>query len=137
MSRTHSPIRESVKMENQKLEGIDIAERKIVVEKILLEFMLLPQNKGMRYVQYAILGAYDFYCNAPLANEIYPNVARRFEVRPQTVEVVIRKTIESAWKETPISIKEKYFGISWAGSKLKPTNGEFIAGIVAWMKREG
>ena len=109
---------------------------KFLVAEILLEFTLLPKLKGTHYLRYSILVCYAAKGEIALMNEIYPAVAQSFRSTPNAVETSIRKAVETAWQNTLLPIKEKYFGASRAHSKTKPTSGEFIATIAEWMQRE-
>lgn len=62
-----------------------------------------------------------------LNRRLYPLVARRHGLKPQTVERSLRLLIESTWNGGRLDMLERFFGHSVDPERGKPTNKEFLA----------
>ncbi len=62
-----------------------------------------------------------------LSGRLYPLVARRHALRPQTVERSLRLLVESTWSGSRLDVLERFFGHSVDPERGKPTNKEFLA----------
>ena len=62
-----------------------------------------------------------------LSGRLYPLVARRHGLRPQTVERSLRLLVESTWSGSRLDVLERFFGHSVDPERGKPTNKEFLA----------
>lgn len=85
------------------------------ISQMLHEYEIKPSIRGYRYLREAIKLVYENegYLNA-ITNELYPNIAEKYETEWGRVERAIRYAIETAWFHNPFS-------------PSKPTNSEFIA----------
>ena len=62
-----------------------------------------------------------------LSGRLYPLVARRHGIRPQTVERSLRLLVESTFTGSRLDALERFFGHSVDPERGKPTNKEFLA----------
>lgn len=94
------------------------------------------------------LGGYDYATSAILmciespelihrysiTKVLYPNIAKKHATTPNRVERAIRHAIEVCFKRTSKEYLEKIFGPSILNNKKRPTNSEFIAAIIEFLK---
>ena len=70
-----------------------------------------------------------------VTKELYPTVASNFDSTVSRVERAIRHAIEVAWKRGDSKMQIAIFGNTIDRSKKEnPTNAEFIAGLVEYIK---
>lgn len=118
----------------KKNESVEIKESKILshiqkenkLKDLLLDLGIPRHLRGYRYIIRAVL-LYEENPDQMMTKEIYPTVAKEFNVKGEQVERSIRHAIECAWKRCPIEVQEKFFGSTVSLNKCKPTNSEFIA----------
>lgn len=91
--------------------------------------------KGYSYIRSAILMASE---NTELMESVtkclYPAVAEKYGSTPSRVERAIRHGIELSWSRGKLDSLHKLFGYTVRYDKGKPTNSEFIATIVDYMR---
>ena len=94
----------------------------------------VPANiKGYQYMRMAILLVYeDPDYIEHVTKRLYPTVAKLYKTTPTRVERAIRHAIEVVFTHGDQENLYKYCTCSC--HKGKPTNSEFIAVIVDWMK---
>ena len=105
------------------------------ITKILHQIGVPANIKGYFYLRYAIITA----VNGPgaigmVTKTIYPTVARGYGTTAQRVERAMRHAIEVAWDRGDIDILDMFFGNTVQRLRGKPTNSEFIAIIVDYLK---
>ena len=66
---------------------------------------------------------------------LYPRIAEEFNTTSSKVERAIRHSIEVAWRRGNVEYIDKIFGYSISPSKAKPSNGEFLATCVEFLRR--
>ena len=102
---------------------------------ILLELGMSTKNVGFDYLRKAII---MFYSNPTqsITKNIYPDVGERYDpkVGSQTVEIAIRRVIDSAWQARNEKIWSYYFFPDRDGEIARPTNGEFISKIAYFLE---
>lgn len=101
---------------------------------IMHEVGIPAHIKGYYYIRSAIVYAMD----NPIAlqmitKRLYPAVAKMHQTTPSRTERAIRNAIEVAWSRGKLKKAEEIFGYTVDSSKGKPTNSEFIAGIVDYL----
>lgn len=69
-----------------------------------------------------------------ITKKLYPEIAKKTNASPSRVERAIRHAIEIACERGNVKTHEKIFGYSISSKKGKPTNSEFISGIVEYIK---
>jgi len=93
--------------------------------------------KGHDYLREAVYMAYsDRDCLNCVTKNIYPVVAKRYNVNKSSVERAIRTAIEICWSRGRNAFTENIFGYTVDEKKGKPTNAEFITLIADKMKME-
>lgn len=114
-------------------QGEDTVEQNATC--VLHEIGVPAHIKGYRYIRSAIL----YSLKNPIALEmitkrLYPEVAKMHQTTPSRVERAIRHAIEVAWSRGNLETVRDIFGYTIDTSKGKPTNSEFIAMVVDYLK---
>ena len=100
------------------------------ITKILKHIGVPGHLLGCGYVREAILLAIkNRNILTAITNELYPQVARKFDTTPSRVERAIRHAIEAAWDRGDVDVLCGYFGNTISADRGKPTNKEFIATV--------
>lgn len=106
------------------------------VSLLLKSIGIAVHVKGYNYLREAII----YTKNNPgrkiaATNELYPEIAKKFNTTSNRVERAIRHAIEKLWKKNanPELIKKIFFYEPGEKEK-KPTNTEFILNIVEYLK---
>jgi CheY-like chemotaxis protein len=69
-----------------------------------------------------------------LAHDVYPELGRKYEKSPQAIEQAIRTAINKAWKQTDISVLNKYYTPQTSFLTGAPSIKEFIFFFVGKIK---
>ena len=105
------------------------------ISDILHKIGISPSLKGYQYLREIIaVSLEDDGLLQSVTKTLYPMIATKFDSTPTRVERDIRHAIEVAWNKTRVEILYKYFGYTIDGDKGKPTNSEFIAMIIDWIR---
>lgn len=105
------------------------------IQEVLLDIGVPDALSGHRYMVRAIELAIESPDEATLITKwLYPTVAKCYDTTASRVERAIRHGIESAWDRGDLEVLAKYFGNTVSISKGRPTNGEFIARIVNYLR---
>ncbi len=70
-----------------------------------------------------------------LTKEIYPRIARIYNVSPVSVERAIRKAIEGAWSNMSLSYAITHYPFEYTSRLGRPTNQEFIFAVAGMIRR--
>lgn len=117
-----------IKMEKTKADSQDL---ECYVTDIMLDIGVPAHLKGYAYLRTAImLCCGDRELVRSVTKLLYPEVAKRFKTTNQKVERAIRNAIEVSWERGNASTIEVLFGYSARMGRTRPTNSEYIAGIV-------
>lgn len=90
-----------------------------VIQAVLLENKIRPNIKGYKYC-FEILKELCHY-DAPL-NEVYEKVAKKFQIKANSVEKGVSNAISKAFLER--EMQEKYSQLCWKTGKVK--NKKFL-----------
>ena len=71
-----------------------------------------------------------------VTKSLYPEIASHFHSSPSRVERAIRNAVEVAWTRGDLDAQSRIFGFSISNVRGKPTNSEFIGGIVEYLRLE-
>lgn len=95
----------------------------------------IPENlKGYNYLIEAIKIVLEDLKNInSITKTVYPAIAQINDTTAMRVEKAIRNTIEITWTRGNLEKIEEIFG---KGTKMRPTNTEFIAGIYEYINKE-
>lgn len=103
-----------------------------LVSNILREIGIPANLKGYNYLRESII-----YCTNntidSITKELYPFIARKFNITPDRVERGMRHAIEVGCERADEEVMHEYFGNSYKKNKKKPTNSEFIFNIVDYI----
>ena len=107
------------------------------ITKILHELGVPSHIKGYQYIREGIAIIY----NNPeviggITKELYPQIAKKFDITVSRVERAIRHAIEVSWNRGNWDLMEDIFGHSVDIDKAKPTNSEFIVTVADKMRLE-
>lgn len=106
------------------------AYREKLVNRIKTEMSyisLMPGKQGYRLIIDAVLIAIDRPNDILMVTkDIYPKLARKYDITSKNVERAIRSAIESAWNHAGEEALRKHCPELINSTKDKPTNKEFI-----------
>ena len=98
-----------------------------LVAYTLFELCITKNYYGYEYLMQAILiASRSDVLSRSISKDIYPDIARKFGVKPSSVERNIRTAIHSAWSKSSKQVKSQYFGTFAADEQWVPTNSQFI-----------
>ncbi|MEG1526127.1 MAG: sporulation transcription factor Spo0A [Erysipelotrichaceae bacterium] len=110
-------------------------EVEILITKILHEIGVPANLKGYAYLRTAILETFfDDHYLGQVTKTLYPDIALKYQSSATRVERSIRHAIELAWGRGRVSFIDDIFAYTIDANKAKPTNSEFIAMIVDYIK---
>ena len=103
-----------------------------ILEDIMKEAGITPNYMGYWYLIEAVKVTSENIKNVKLHGYIYPKVANKFNVTPDSIERCIRNCASLTWERSPEFCKKIL------GEKImkSPTNSEFIAAISQYYKRK-
>ena len=120
-----------------KKEEIEDQDDIVIVSNILKKMGMAVHIKGYAFIRDAILLCRENpeYINS-ITKKIYPGVAEKHKSTAGKVERSIRHAIEKLWDANSNSdyIEEIFKYSPKNSTRKKPTNGEFIATIVEYLK---
>ena len=100
------------------------------VTNILSDLSITPRYLGHHYVREAIKLAVSQSPDIGLSKVIYPELARRHGITPDSLEHTIRNAIRRSWERADLTCKVRHFGPGAVRRGWVPTNSEFILTIV-------
>lgn len=116
----------------EKTTKINLEKR---VTSILNEIGIMPNLKGYKYLRSAIMMSFE---NENLLDGItkflYPDIAKENRTTCTRVERAIRHALESAWDKGNGPAYYKILGYNDMNNGKRPTNSEFIASMVDFLK---
>ena len=104
----------------------------INLSSVLLELGISPKVDGFSY----LLTAIPLYVADPrqgLTKELYSAVGHSFGKNGLQVERCIRTAVQSAWVRGDMRVWQRFFPSAPDGSVPRPSNGDFISHIAAYM----
>lgn len=121
------------KAESEKFPEHDIIKRKRMIYDIMKNMGIPANILGYKYVIEAIELVLDGKVGNAVTKELYPTIAKKFNTTGSRVERAIRHAIERAMINADVDYIEKMFGYTISATRGKPTNSEFIYGIVSYI----
>ena len=119
--------------ENEKKQNEKLNE--IIISKILREIGVSCNLLGYDYIKASIIiGLDEPNAFRMITKELYPRIAKQFGSTSSRVERGIRHAVENAWDRGNLEILHNIFGYSTSSEKGKPTNSEFLATVVEYIK---
>lgn len=109
-----------------------------IITRYLLQLGIQTNIKGYHYLRTAItIGVNDIKILDSITKHLYPTVAKEHNTTPQRVERAVRHAIESSLDRNILNkeLFNEIFGNSISPEKGKPTNSEYISGIVDYVRR--
>ena len=107
------------------------------ITNIIHEIGVPAHIKGYLYLREAIKMVIDnVELLGAVTKELYPSIAKKFNITPSRVERAIRHAIEVAWSRGKVDTINQLFGYTVHNTKGKPTNSEFIAMIADKLRLE-
>lgn len=89
---------------------------------------------GFHYMRYAVeLMMKDISLMNQITKKLYPEVAKKFNTKPMSVERALRHAIEVSWNRGNPNTQNKLFGYTIDQEKCRPTNSEFIVTVADYM----
>lgn len=100
--------------------------KKRIINELFKELGIPTSLCGNEYALEAIL-MYSKKEKTSITNEIYPEIAKKYNTTASRVERAIRHAIESSWERGNTKNIDRIFGYTVSANKGKPTNEEFIS----------
>ncbi|MDO4546961.1 MAG: sporulation transcription factor Spo0A [Clostridia bacterium] len=98
------------------------------ITNLFLTIGIPAHIRGYQYLREAVKMVIDDHdVIGRITKELYPSIARRFDVTASKVERAMRHAIEVAWNRGRLESVNRMYGYSLFSPNDKPTNGEFIA----------
>lgn len=135
----HSNCQEKTSVVYRRLKnGADKEDVKNIITKFLLQLGIQTNIKGYHYLRTAItMGVNDIRILDSITKQLYPTVAKVYNTTPQRVERAVRHAIESSLDRNILNkeLFNEIFGNSISPERGKPTNSEYITGIVDYVRQ--
>ena len=103
---------------------------------ILNDMQMRVNSLGYYYVRSAIQLVYQNPKMMKKIMNVYSAVAEEHGTTTIRVERSIRRAIETTWNYGDVDALKKYFASAINSDSNKPTNSEFIATIVYYLRRD-
>lgn len=108
------------------------------IKRVIMELGVRCSNLGFHYITEGVLYGYNNLnriSSISVTKELYPHIAKKYDSTPCNVERSIRHEIEYVYRNGNLDkILEVY--PCWNSKKDKPSNSEFIYGIVNYIDKE-
>lgn len=117
--------------------SVEIENRQLWLKvTTLLQQLGVPAHlNGYYYLRSAILISYrESNSVSSVTKLLYPEIAKSYHTSQQKVERGIRNAIEVAWKNGNRSFLEKELGYLITASTRRPSNSEYIAKTVDYIR---
>ena len=104
---------------------------------ILLDIRFSRKASGTIYLVEAVillLSIKNESKRMQMTKEIYPRIARKYDVSPVSVERAIRKAIEGAWSNMSWSYAMTHYPFEYTSRLGRPTNQEFIFAVAGMIR---
>ena len=126
-------VNESIEIEETSEEsGAEIEKR---VTDIMKEVGVPAHIKGYQYVRCSIIYVLENpETIGSVTKVLYPSVAKEFGTTASRVERAMRHAIDVAWSRGDAYVFQKYFGSTIDPNRGRPTNSEFIAMLVDYVR---
>lgn len=126
-------VNESIQIEEvSEKSGAEIEKR---VTDIMKEVGVPAHIKGYQYVRYSIIYVLENpEAIGSITKVLYPDVAKKFGTTASRVERAMRHAIDVAWSRGDVDVFQKYFGCTIDPNRGRPTNSEFIAMLVDYLR---
>lgn len=104
------------------------------LNSLLLRLGVKPNLKGYQYLKTAVLiGLENREELDGITKRLYPSIARKHKTGADKVEHAIRHAISSSWERGMIHEQVRILGYH-AGEGRRPTNSEFIIGLIDFIE---
>ena len=125
--------------EGESGEILEVEPEKEIKEKEvskLLRDLGIPANiRGYHYIRTGIMLALkDQEILNFITNEFYPEIAKKYKTTVTKVERAIRHAIGKSMSQGDKKMLEEIFSYAYSSEKGKPTNAEYIATLVDYLK---
>lgn len=134
---------EESKVPNDELTLPDDKEEEKDINHVFTDYMIRlgfkANIKGYQYIREAMHMLWEdnlFYMES-ITKRLYPDIAKVYKTTPSRVERAIRHAIEVAWSNGNRELIDSIFGYTIDSNKEKPTNSEFLALMVDYIRLKG
>lgn len=94
-----------------------------------------PKLKGYHYILFSLKQAIDDPKSLEfITKSLYPQIAKKYETTPSSVERAIRYAIEISFDRGNIEVIQEIFGYTVNISKGRPTNSEFFSVLTNYLR---
>ena len=129
---------EAVLKEESSVSSLNVEKQNydLMISEIFRKIGIPCNIAGYKYLKFAVISVLEQpNLIERVTKELYPTVASNFDSTVSRVERAIRHAIEVAWKRGDSKMQIAIFGNTIDRSKKEnPTNAEFIAGLVEYIK---
>ncbi len=105
------------------------------VSNILRTLHFSPKLGGFRYLEEGIV-IFEQNPTQSVTKVLYPEIAKRCNCSPESVERAIRTAVHTAWLHGDEAVWRQYFHTDRSGSVPRPTNTAFIAAMAECLRRQ-
>ena len=105
------------------------------VSNVLRTLHFSPKLAGFRYLEEGVV-IYEQNPTQSVTKVLYPEIAKRCNCSPESVERAIRTAIHTAWLHGDEAVWRQYFHTDRSGSVPRPTNTAFIAAMAEYLRRQ-
>lgn len=107
------------------------------VYQLLIQLGIPSRLCGFHYLKEAVLTASaDYKVMRKVTTRLYPEIAAQYQTTASRVERGMRHAIEVAWERGDYDLQQIIFASSCSIEKGKPTNSEFICGLIEYLKHK-
>ena len=103
---------------------------------LLKDLGVRPELEGYKYIKDALLLLIEEEGNLKITKQVYPMVAEKFGVTPQSVERNIRHCIQDVCINTPVETLYNILGTGSRPNEVWYTNSNFLARLYEYFKYE-
>ena len=121
------------KAESEKSTKHDMIKRKRMIYDVIKNVGIPANLRGYKYTIEAINLVFDGKVKHSVTKEMYPVIAKKFKTTGNSVERAIRHAVEHSMINGNMEYIEEIFGYTISATRGRPTNSEFIYGIVNYI----
>jgi len=129
----HELFEEDEMDEDFKISLIDVDK---TIAKYLDELGFPSSITGYKYLKDCAIFVFEnIELLGSITKSLYPQIAKKYDVTPASVERAMRHAIESVWTKADLQMLDDFYTSSYS-LKGKPTNSDFIGILVQKLKDE-
>jgi two-component system response regulator (stage 0 sporulation protein A) len=116
-------------------ETLTLPARGDTVSNVLRTLHFSPKLAGFRYLEEGVV-IYEQNPTQSVTKVLYPEIAKRCNCSPESVERAIRTAIHTAWLHGDEKVWSRYLPCDRTGHVPRPTNTAFLAAMAECLHRQ-